>query len=185
MKKILLLTVLLSTLLWGCTRPPESGVKTYFDKLLREEWVHDLGGVTGYELRNYEIVRSTKELTVVKLTFAAKSGSDLQQTKRFKINQEGFVVPLEREDVLAGVQHNLRYVFEQAFGIDHKALGLGADSVVFGDLLVKANETAYGNLISVAGEDYKKAVLNYDEIWVRSVSLSLPDGAVVVYPETP
>jgi len=186
-----LLSILLAFAMLGCSRQEQSlaqakpaeetAVKAYFDHVLRNEPVpYRIGGVSGYVVRNYELMSAGNGLAVVRLTVASRAGTDLVQTKRYAIESDGRLRPLESEDIDESVRENLATMLwltsqERGFGAKLKD-----GKIAFRDLSPDAQH-ALTNLHSHAGEDYRNAelVTGGGVFPFSEISVTLSNGRVV------
>lgn len=89
----------------GCG--PSVSEKKFFDAALAGNTPYEVPGVTGYEIRSYEIVQKLDNLVVVRLTYGTKLGTDLVETKKFKINKEHRLVATDQKDIIKAIRSNL------------------------------------------------------------------------------
>lgn len=168
MKTKLLAALLgLALALSSCLAKPsaqEAAVRNYFDRVLRGEFsLYDLGGVTGYSVRSYEVVSVAPGLAIVKVTFASRAGTDLTKTKRFRFDAKNRLLPVEPEDVREGVKLNLAKLLITASGEKWekwRELPRGG-KIRYGDLFPDRGD-ALKATHPVAGEDYMNTQLGID-----------------------
>lgn len=79
---------------------------TYFAAAMAERAPYRLPGVSGHTIRSYEVVQSTSDLVVVRVTFAGKLGNDIVRTKKFAV-VNGQLRAVERADIHDGIKLNL------------------------------------------------------------------------------
>lgn len=151
-----------AALLGACTKQPareETIARAYFDKVLRNEWVpYRIGGISGYTVRNYELVSASNGLAVVKITYASKTGTDIVKTKRYMVDAQGELRPLERDDIDEGIRANLARMLLLANEEHGFASKLKGGRLLYADLSDAALKRV-ASLRPQAGEDYRTAEL--------------------------
>jgi hypothetical protein len=82
----------------GCADSRSQVVREYFDAALAGRSPYDLAGVSGYEIRAYEMVQAAADLVVVRVTYGTRSGLDRVETKKFRL-VGGRLQALDRRDI--------------------------------------------------------------------------------------
>ncbi len=171
--------IALALALTSCTK--HQVAEHYFSAAMAGRHLYALPGVSGFELRSYEIVQSTNELVAVRLTFAGKRGNDIVQTKKFTI-VDGRLKATDRSDIRDAIKANLSLISMGVFSLVAEDMQSGKQSLplTYERLVASKN---FLELPSVEGEEYKKISIN--KLGGNSFEISLPDsrGQPVVYVE--
>lgn len=178
---VFLIVAVLLGLSGGCVKQRAAG---YFDRVISGQAPYELGGVSGYEVRAYQIVQTVGDLVVVKVTYGTVAGLDRQLTKRYRL-VGGRLRPIDADDIRDQVLRNLqRHV---ALALDRAMIGeAGAlPPKIDYDWLVKNSLLKPEELEPAAGENYNtmRIFLNPKQGMNYRIEMGPIYGSPVVYEE--
>jgi hypothetical protein len=123
-----------------------------------------VAGVSDYVVVNYEIVDQDGNVVVAKITYSSKSGNDIVQTKRFKV-QNGRLYSLDPNEIRDSIRNNLIALRGKLWGrLEHWGAGCSdGESISIGNLLGE------DHLLDNFNETYAVNGENYNTIIFRKI----------------
>jgi len=160
-------------LLSACA-PQKSEVDRVFGSALKEggSTPYPVAGVTNMEIRAFEQVQQVDDMIVVKITYGAKNGRDLVETKKYRL-VAGRLTAVDRSDIRRHIESNLNEINGEAvmFGPQKSA----GEQLTWSELVAAIGEEhakKWGPEASVAGEDYSQVKFKVREYGRIDVALS-------------
>ena len=133
-------------------------ITDYFDAALAGNAPYAIPGISGRDLRAYEIVNRTKGVIAVRLTFPIKGGGDQSVTKKFKLLGNGRLAALDADDIHAELMTNLKRIAAAASQAKKAAV---AEPITV-PMLVERKLLSIETLTPLEGVDYAAVKIAFE-----------------------